>query len=159
MRHAGLLIRHQHARIFFSPAAARVRLDVESRPGTDLGSWDAGNSASSRDILNFTWLRLDSRGLEKDDTRSAHRPLACSEICLASSTFALRPGSTILGTAFGWNAGNSASCDISLTCLCLESRSGPEKDETYCSANRPIPACRSENSFNACSACGLRGGI
>ncbi|CAK9277075.1 unnamed protein product [Sphagnum jensenii] len=79
MRHAGLLIRHQHARIFFSPAAARVRLDVESRSGTDFGSWDAGNSASSRDTLNLTWLRLDSRGLEKDYTRSAHRPSARSE--------------------------------------------------------------------------------
>jgi hypothetical protein len=27
--------------------------------------------------------------------------------------------------------------------LCLESRSGPEKDETYCFANRPSPARRS----------------
>jgi hypothetical protein len=64
-----------------------------------------------------------------------------------------------LGTAFGWNAGNSASCDTSLTYLCLESRSGPEKDETCCSANRPSPACWSENSFIVHSACCLRGGI
>lgn len=33
--------------------------------GTDFGSWDAGNSASSRDTLNLTWSRLDSRGLRK----------------------------------------------------------------------------------------------